>query len=1178
MTRSILLALSLLLAASWLSAMGAGAAGFPSDDDFVVVSCPASPRVAYALQREKGRLAVVVEVESDGEATVALGLHGMATLVLSDKDAVVKRGEGAVRFTFSAPGDWSELRLGLAVAWAGGPFGQHRQRERFRHTGGAPHAPLSTNPSDWLPLDLAEHEALVADRRKRIAFDFEQPMDGHATIVLEDAAGQRVRNLLAGRPLAKGRHRIAWDGLDERGNVASPGTYRWRAISHPGVWPEYLFSFCNDGNPPWRTGSGTDMWGPDHSTLTAAAGGDEWTFLGGSCAESGYAMVAVDAAGVKRMHYNQVHGTGLWKIALAAGGRFLYAAHDGFAWGQHVDRKKPDWKASMGLTVTRFDVKSGQVVPFPGNQRFAVVSTLEVGPGSANPKWEGATLGGLAFLDGRLYVSNRASNAILVLEAETAKKVDAIPLDGPGALTAHAGRILAVSRNAIMRIDPASKKLESVAAGLGSPEGIAADAAGRLYVSDGESHTVRVLSAEGKPLRELGKPGGPYAGPYDPERMVNPRGLAVAPNGWLWVAEERWNPKRALAWDLKTGKVVKEKFGPTAYGASEAGFDEADPTRWIGQGAAWKLDFARKDATPTSILFQRPGHVGGYFKEAQYAFHRQDGRTFLLGLGGVTSISELRPDGTLHDLAFVGSTHRLCFACDWNPPVAFVEAFNAAYPNRKGKHADKGPGVLWVDSNGDGLCQADEFDFSTDCDNFAGGYWGHRLRDLTIRVPATVKGRRVLVTLEPQGFLPGGAPKYPKLNAACTAAKPVALETNELETAVDRFGRVVANSDPEMKCFAPDGRTLWAYPNRWTNVHGSHNAPLPETGVMQGALYFLGMARFDDQADIFVMNGNHGRFFALTSDGFYLAEMFKDVRMGASIDAYLIGGECFGGFFGRAATDGAYYLQSGHTDYRLFRLHGLAEARRSQGTVTVAPEQAIDIQTLTGDSIDNVRGIPGVGEKTAAKLLQKYGSIDGILAHVDELTPKLRQNVKASAEHLPRTRQLVTLRTDVPFEFDPAACRMMGLNAAGLRPHLQELGFTSLLARMACRSWSASANWGMPVGLPRLVTSSRLKPARISCSTHQSLARVEIVFSSCWNPSRTVISPNTTFFGYSIRFSLPFFPVSLLPQTIRISWGPSPLRKNEDPPALFGKCSDGLKQGEFIQNSKKSQEKAESKK
>ena len=58
-----------------------------------------------------------------------------------------------------------------------------------------------------------------------------------------------------------------------------------------------------------------------------------------------------------------------------------------------------------------------------------------------------------------------------------------------------------------------------------------------------------------------------------------------------------------------------------------------------------------------------------------------------------------------------------------------------------------------------------------------------------------------------------------------------------------------------------------------------------------------------------------------------LDEMFKDVRMGASLDAYLIGGECFGGCFGKSAKDGNYYLQSGHTDYRIFRVTGLGDVK-----------------------------------------------------------------------------------------------------------------------------------------------------------------------------------------------------------------------------------------------------------
>jgi hypothetical protein len=168
----------------------------------------------------------------------------------------------------------------------------------------------------------------------------------------------------------------------------------------------------------------------------------------------------------------------------------------------------------------------------------------------------------------------------------------------------------------------------------------------------------------------------------------------------------------------------------------------------------------------------------------------------------------------------------------------------------------------------------------------------------------------------------------------------VKLERTDHETAVDRFGNLIVNADPEMKSFAPDGALRWSFPNRWVGVHGSHAAPLPEVGVMQGALFFLGMAPLDAHSDVFVLNGNHGRFFVLTSDGLYLDEMFKDVRTGSTVDAYLIGGECFGGVFGQSTKDGHYYLQSGHTDYRLFRLNGLREIRRAQGTLVVSAAQA----------------------------------------------------------------------------------------------------------------------------------------------------------------------------------------------------------------------------------------------
>jgi DNA polymerase-1 len=120
------------------------------------------------------------------------------------------------------------------------------------------------------------------------------------------------------------------------------------------------------------------------------------------------------------------------------------------------------------------------------------------------------------------------------------------------------------------------------------------------------------------------------------------------------------------------------------------------------------------------------------------------------------------------------------------------------------------------------------------------------------------------------------------------------------------------------------------------------------------------------------------------------------------------------------------------------------------------PAQAIDVQTLMGDSVDNVRGIPGVGEKTAAKLIQQYGNVDAILKNLDQLTPKLRQNFENNAANLPIARQLVTLKSDVEMDFNPAACQFAGLSVAGLRPQLESLGFTGLLKRLGVEPTAAA--------------------------------------------------------------------------------------------------------------------------
>ncbi len=80
----------------------------------------------------------------------------------------------------------------------------------------------------------------------------------------------------------------------------------------------------------------------------------------------------------------------------------------------------------------------------------------------------------------------------------------------------------------------------------------------------------------------------------------------------------------------------------------------------------------------------------------------------------------------------------------------------------------------------------------------------------------------------------------------------------------------------------------------------------------------------------------------------------------------------------------------------------------------IRPEQVIDYQTLVGDSVDNVRGVEGVGPKTASKYLQDYGTIENLLAHIDDLKGKKKENLTAFIPNLETTRKLVTLDTHTP--------------------------------------------------------------------------------------------------------------------------------------------------------------------
>ena len=111
----------------------------------------------------------------------------------------------------------------------------------------------------------------------------------------------------------------------------------------------------------------------------------------------------------------------------------------------------------------------------------------------------------------------------------------------------------------------------------------------------------------------------------------------------------------------------------------------------------------------------------------------------------------------------------------------------------------------------------------------------------------------------------------------------------------------------------------------------------------------------------------------------------------------------------------------------------------------VRPEQMVDFLSLTGDSVDNIRGVSGVGEKTAAELLRKHGNVDKLLASAGEISkPKLREALLAAADQLRRNRRLVSLRSDLPLDVTLDSLKIQPPDYAKLVEICRRFGFKSL--------------------------------------------------------------------------------------------------------------------------------------
>jgi DNA polymerase I len=143
---------------------------------------------------------------------------------------------------------------------------------------------------------------------------------------------------------------------------------------------------------------------------------------------------------------------------------------------------------------------------------------------------------------------------------------------------------------------------------------------------------------------------------------------------------------------------------------------------------------------------------------------------------------------------------------------------------------------------------------------------------------------------------------------------------------------------------------------------------------------------------------------------------------------------------------GSVYMYRPKFGDKEFEVMGIPEVTAKYDIKT--PDQVIDMLGLMGDSADNIPGCPGVGEKTASKLINEFGSVENLLEHTDQLKGALKTKVESNVEKIKMSKYLATIKTDVPVTLDMESLKREEINATELKKIFEELEFRALSQRI----------------------------------------------------------------------------------------------------------------------------------
>ncbi len=787
---------------------------------------------------------------------------------------------------------------------------------------------------------------VVVASGRQIRIKYTLPAPGNVTIVINDAHGRRVRNLIGALPQTAGPHSITWDGTTDAGKPVPPGHYQWQMLYDHGIGLKYVLTYGNPGTPPWATRNGTGGWGSDHMDPQAVAAAGNDVVIGSPMAENGWYLIGVNLHGRKQWGLRNRFAFGNVNISLAADHQYLYVAAE-----ENPSPLMHYYKRLAHLVLYRYRLSDRRLFPMDYRKDHLgrpIRARMEL---IVSNKMNG-NLRGLALVGGFAYISLTRENRIAAVALrQSARGADCrldpahdIHISHPGPLAADGSdALLVIQGRQVLRINLKTHQTTVlIAHGLQAPSGICTDAAGDIFVANrGVLQQVKMFSPAGKFLHSIGVKGGrPARGLANPQGMFQPAGLAVDSRGRLWVAEQDDRPKRVSVWNISTGRLVRAFVGAPHYGATDGCVAPFDRNMAFGEGVQYRLNWKNQgqvgpqDYQYVATVSRKMGPddvFGGNYPNQIFRYH---GR-ILTGSGNtVEVISQLR-NGYLHPLAAIGSIDTLVArqGMETGAIAQAIPALKAAGAKLAWDTHLPIAAFIWTDRNGDGIPQPSEIVWKKNLQ--WGGYWGNSVdRHLTVFMCSGGVVYRLPVT----GWTKAGVPIYSFKSMTAFAYRG----SVESGMAVSPDGKtLIVNARPTLQGIdVHTHQTLWTYPNPWASVHGSHTANVPAPGRLIGPDSITGFARVPGVGTLFAMNGNLGQQFLMTTDGLWVASLLHDWRLAHGEGMYSIQDEDFGGYFWKDRATGHIYLEAGKDDYRIFRVTGLKTIRRSAGAFTITAAQA----------------------------------------------------------------------------------------------------------------------------------------------------------------------------------------------------------------------------------------------